>query len=691
MRLRAGAVFAGYTIERQLGAGGMGVVYLARHPRLERSVALKVLNDTFAQDYRARARFEREAALITTLDHPNIVPIYDRNSLGDPMLWISMKYIDGGDAAAMLAREGGRVSAEWAVRMIGDAGRALDHAHRHRILHRDIKPANLLVERGIGGIERTVVTDFGIARSIEDAETNSRVSATLAYAAPERFAGGPTDHRADQYSLGCTLFKLLTGEPPYPRADDAAVVAAHLHAPPPRATQYRPELPHGLDEVLATVLAKRPEDRFPDCAAFAAAAREAVDRSGSTVAGQYFPTDSGRRARTEPPLIWQGEDAETALSPPAGYGGTGPRESIPSATGGPAHRSSAISAQPRRFTRRWALFGGAVVIGGAAAAATGIALTGGGENSAPTATPTQTPGIPSELTLPTQVMTIAFSPDGTLLAVGGKDNTTRLIDVHTGAESGNSLTGHSNSIRAVAFSPDGSLLATGGDDRTARLWDAHTRQPIGGPLTAHTNAVRGIAFHPDGSLMVTCSDDNTAQLWTVQTRQPAGTTMTGHTGPVRAVAFHPKGTLIATGSQDGTARLWRGGTGVASGAALSGHRGAVRAVAFHPGGTLLATAGDDASIRLWDTDTRAAAGDPLSGHAEPVLAVAFSPDGTLMASSSRDGTVRLWDSKTRAPVGNPLGGHADAVHSVAFSPDGALLATGSADNTVRLWKVADHR
>ncbi|MFF2557868.1 WD40 repeat domain-containing serine/threonine protein kinase [Nocardia sp. NPDC058058] len=704
MRLQTGAVFAGYTIERQLGAGGMGVVYLARHPRLERSVALKVLNDTFAEDYRARARFEREAALITTLDHPNIVPIYDRNSPGDPMLWISMKYVDGGDAAAMLAREGGRVSAEWAVRMISDAGRALDHAHRHRILHRDIKPANLLVERGIGGIERTVVTDFGIARSVEDAETNSRVSATLAYAAPERFAGGPTDHRADQYSLGCTLFKLLTGEPPYPRADDAAVVAAHLHAPPPRATQYRPDLPSGLDDVLATVLAKRPEHRFPDCAAFAAAARDAVDRSGSTVAGHYFSTDPGRAApgpggrpgATGPAVVWHGEDAETAFSPPhpsVPYGGGRVDEPVPHGRREPAPLPAGMSpgaGRPRRFTRRWVLIGGAVVAAGTAATAAGVSLSGGSKDSATSPQPTRTPSGPAEFTLPTQVMTIAFSPDGTLLAVGGKDNTTRLIDVHTGVENGNSLTGHSNSIRAVAFSPDGKLVATGGDDRTARLWDAHTRQPIGGPLTAHTNAVRGIAFHPDGSLMATCSDDNTALLWTVQTRQPTGTAMAAHTGPVRAIAFHPKGTLIATGSQDTTARLWRGGTGIASGAALSGHHGAVRTLAFHPEGKLLATGGDDASIRLWDTDTRTSAGDPLSGHAEPVLAIAFSPDGTLMASSSRDGTVRLWDNKSRQPIGNPLSGHADAVHSVAFSPDGTLLATGSADNTVRLWKVADY-
>ncbi|WP_309230570.1 protein kinase [Nocardia sp. SYP-A9097] len=209
-----------------------------------------------------------------------------------------------------------------------------------------MKPANLLVERGIGGLERTVVTDFGIARSIEDAETNSRVSATLAYAAPERFGGGPVDYRADQYSLACTLFKLLTGEPPYPRTDDAAVIAAHLHAPPPPLRQYRPDLPAGLDAVLATALAKRPENRFPDCAGFAAAARDAVDRSGETVAGPHFPIDGGRRMAAGPSPVWQGEEAETALSPHDPNARRG---------GGPEH-----AVRPRRFTRRWILIGGAV-------------------------------------------------------------------------------------------------------------------------------------------------------------------------------------------------------------------------------------------------------------------------------------------------------------------------------------------
>ncbi|MFE6860654.1 WD40 repeat domain-containing serine/threonine protein kinase [Nocardia sp. NPDC057668] len=798
-------MFAGYAIERPLGAGGMGVVYLARHPRLQRSVALKVLNDAFAHDAKARARFEREAALITALDHPNIVPIYDRNSPDDEILWISMKFVEGGDAASVLAHAGGRVTPERAVRMIGDAGRALDHAHRHGVLHRDVKPANLLVEHGAGTFERTMVTDFGIARSVEDSETGSRVSATLAYTAPERFGGGPVDHRADLYSLGCTLFKLLTGEPPFARSDDAAVIAAHLHAPLPRLTDVRPGLPGGLDEVLATVLAKNPHDRYPDCESFAAAARAAVDRSGETVVARHLPDHTP----STPRRLWLGEDAETAPAPrlpsipaasehdstrdtgthatsasgrtdsaadpgpphaggsfspvaeqksagtagihpdprPGGHGddagdataserarpaarraytqpdsgdgglfpggasaefaGDGhfaggsatdrpsPRgASVGSAGGGHSAGSTAAGRTAPRgvLTRRRVLLGGVALALGAGGAAAGYAVFGsrGGDSASDGSNPVAAGGAEA-LAVPSQVLALAFTPDGSVLATGCKNNSTLLWNVETRQVDGSPLLGHSNSIRGVAFSPDGSQLLTGSEDGSARLWNAGTRQPIGNALTGHTSALRGVAFHPGGALMATGSDDGTAQVWTVNTRQPAGAPLTGHTGSVRALAFHPAGRLLATGSADGTARLWLVGTGTLSREPLTGHNGSIRTLACSPDGALLATAGDDAVIRLWDIVSRELSGDPLAGHAEPVLAIAFTADGSLLASGSRDGTVRLWNTKTRQPLGNPLTGHTASVHTLAFTPDGAVLATGSADGKVFLWKVADHR
>ncbi|WP_433591205.1 protein kinase domain-containing protein [Nocardia sp. CA-145437] len=283
MRLDPGAEFSGFTIERTLGTGGMGVVYLARNPRLNRLVALKVLGELIAADSRGRARFEREAALAARLEHPNIVAIYDRASSDADLPWISMKYVGGGDVAQRMTTRGGPLPDDHAVRILTDAARALDYAHRHGILHRDVKPGNILLDDypAHPGTDRNraVLTDFGIARALDDTLTLTGTAATFAYAAPERFHGATADHRADIYSLGCTFYELLTARQPFPRTDQAAVIAAHLNTPPPRPTDIRPELPSGINDVIAIALAKNPADRYPTCAALAEAATQILTRS----------------------------------------------------------------------------------------------------------------------------------------------------------------------------------------------------------------------------------------------------------------------------------------------------------------------------------------------------------------------------------------------------------------------------
>ncbi|MFE3758533.1 protein kinase [Nocardia tengchongensis] len=228
MRLDPGAEFAGFTIERTLGNGGMGIVYLARNPRLNRLVALKVLGELIAADTRGRARFEREAALAARLEHPNIVTIYDRAPSDAVVPWICMKYIGGGDVAQRMSERGGPLPDDQAVGILTDAARALDYAHRHGILHRDVKPGNILLDHTAGDL--AVLTDFGIARALDDTLTLTGTAATFAYAAPERFHGATADHRADIYSLGCTFYELLATLPP---ATDARP------SPPPRLTPPR--------------------------------------------------------------------------------------------------------------------------------------------------------------------------------------------------------------------------------------------------------------------------------------------------------------------------------------------------------------------------------------------------------------------------------------------------------------------
>ncbi|MGW5383642.1 serine/threonine-protein kinase [Nocardia sp. NPDC003963] len=273
-----GTIIAGYRIERRLGTGNMGEVYLARHPRLPRTDALKVLARHRAGDAEFRARFLREAELAGRLEHPNVVSVYDCG-VDQETPWLAMQFIDGIDAAELLRRAAGGVPPAVAVDIVEGAARGLDEAHRMGLLHRDVKPANLMLSAREFGPDQVRVTDFGIARAVDDTAgltAAGSVLATIAYAAPEQISGAVPDHRADVYSLGCTLYQLLTGALPFPRATTAAVVHAHLTAPPPRPSKAGTAVPAALDSVLARALAKDPADRYPSCGQLAAAARAAL-------------------------------------------------------------------------------------------------------------------------------------------------------------------------------------------------------------------------------------------------------------------------------------------------------------------------------------------------------------------------------------------------------------------------------
>ncbi|GGN71821.1 serine/threonine-protein kinase [Nocardia rhizosphaerihabitans] len=274
--LDIGEVFAGFTVERMLGQGGMGTVYLARHPRLDRLTALKLLNRDLFADERIRARFEREADLAAGLDHPGIVTVFDRGAEGE-QLWISMQYVDGVDAATV---DPMTLPPERAVQIIEGVADALDYAHGRGVLHRDVKPANILLARSSGGHgERVFLTDFGIARLRADSThltQQGMFTATLAYASPEQMTGTELDHRSDQYSLACALYWLFTGIAPFDSPDPNEIIRGTLYLNPPPLALRRQGLPPALDAVLAVAMAKHPASRFDSCAAFAKAARKAL-------------------------------------------------------------------------------------------------------------------------------------------------------------------------------------------------------------------------------------------------------------------------------------------------------------------------------------------------------------------------------------------------------------------------------
>ncbi|MCV7030449.1 serine/threonine-protein kinase [Mycobacterium sherrisii] len=274
-----GASFAGYTILRPLGAGGMAEVYLALHPRLPRRDVIKVLAEPVTADGEFRERFNREADLAATLWHPHIVGVHDRGEF-DGRLWISMDYVEGTDASRLVKEryhEGMPVGEVCAI-LQAVAG-ALDYAHDRGLLHRDVKPANILLTHPGADDQRILLADFGVARHLGNisgiTETNVAVG-TVAYAAPEQLTGSNIDGRADQYALAATAFHLLTGAPPFQHANPIAVIGQHLHEDPPRLSDYRPELAY-LDDVFAKALAKQAAERFERCRLFAAAVSEQVD------------------------------------------------------------------------------------------------------------------------------------------------------------------------------------------------------------------------------------------------------------------------------------------------------------------------------------------------------------------------------------------------------------------------------
>ena len=260
--LFVGSELLGYRVEGLLGRGGMGVVYLAEDLRLRRRVALKLLAPSLAEDEGFRERFLAESKLAASLDHPCVVPIYEAGD-GDGRLFIAMRYVEGSDLNALL--QDGPLTAERTFGVCAQVADALDFAHGKGLVHRDVKPSNVLLD----GRDHVYLADFGVTKRLAEPEAGEPgLLGTIDYVAPEQIRGEKVDGRADQYSLGCLLCECLTGEPPFPRSTDAAVLFAHL--------EEQPAAPPGLEVVIQKALAKQPDDRYPTCAELVEAAGEAL-------------------------------------------------------------------------------------------------------------------------------------------------------------------------------------------------------------------------------------------------------------------------------------------------------------------------------------------------------------------------------------------------------------------------------
>jgi hypothetical protein len=273
-----GDEFAGFRMRAVLGRGGMSVVYQAENPRLGSVIALKVLAPELATDDAFRAQFLEESRIAASLNHPNVIPIYDVGSSG-ALLYIAMRYVSGTDLRQMI-RKRGRILPATALSLVGQAARALDAAHRRGLVHRDVKPGNLLIERGIDDEpDHVYLADFGItkhAMSRSGLTSTGQFRGTVDYVAPEQILGVSVLGPADQYSLGCVMYECLTGRVPFEKDLDAAIIWAHVEESPTLPTDLRPELPTAVNDVFSRVLAKQSGDRYGSCHEFIEAMRVAL-------------------------------------------------------------------------------------------------------------------------------------------------------------------------------------------------------------------------------------------------------------------------------------------------------------------------------------------------------------------------------------------------------------------------------
>jgi serine/threonine-protein kinase len=361
--LTPGAEFAGYTIEDIAGRGGMGVVYRARQHRPSRLVALKVIAPDLANDPDFRARFERESDTAASIEHPNVIPVYEVNDV-EGLLFITMRFVEGTDLRAMITEQG-RLDPVLAADLIGQIAAALDAAHERGLVHRDVKPANVLIA-GRAGSYHAYLTDFGLTKHAQAESGMTKTGmfvGTLDYIAPEQLMGGPLDARADVYALGCVLYQALTGEVPYPADSGMAKMYAHANNPPPAPSSVVPGLPPQFDEVIARAMAKDPNDRYLSAgdlgrAAKAATQAQSVTRAERSVAtGDAAPSDATAVAA-----------APTAAS-------ASPTTASPAPTAATAQPPAAPPAAGRR---RLLTIGGAVLALAVIAVVVVLAAGGGG-------------------------------------------------------------------------------------------------------------------------------------------------------------------------------------------------------------------------------------------------------------------------------------------------------------------------
>jgi len=712
----------------------MGEVFLATDTLLGRSVALKLLSSKLASEP-MRKRFEREVAVSAALQSDHIVQVFDYGVTDEGYPFYVMEYLEGQTLGQML-KQRKRLSVAETVTLMTQVCAGLYLAHQGvnlqwqgasssqyvKVVHRDLKPDNIfLVSTALG--EFVKILDFGIAKirsdQIEHTHVTDMFMGTYQYASPEQLrAEQDLDERADIYSLGMILYKMLTGSVPFDflfeqkgdfQPSGAVWAVAHLTKPPiPLRQQPGYEhLPQELDAIVMQCLQKSPAQRFASV----------LELSQSLQRVAYLDRNFPDRNTLGPPDLAENKTetlhipapeadvthlttAEansnlTALNPieatelrpvtaiteachplkplPSNPGS----DSLPDSVSDPALNRSSRSLL-HRSQPAWMGLGVSIVAVMVAATIAGIYSWRSSARLMDIATDiaTNISGEPGSTSTDSESSTSPTSPESPSSTVQS-DRLTQPLSAPT-----RSLLGHKDTVWNVAISPDGETLASASFDRTIRLWDLETGTVLQ-TLEGHRDAVRSLAISPDGQTLVSGSGDKTVKVWDLQTGELIRT-IDGHAGPVWTVALSPEGETLVSGSYDGTIKTWDLPTGKLL-QTIPEDYDSIWSVVISPDGQTLASGSYGSTIKLRDLQSGNIL-QTLSGHSDAVRSLAISPDGKTLVSGSWDKTVKVWDLQT-GKLQQTLSGHADRVLAVAISPDGKTIASGSVDRTIKLWDL----
>jgi WD40 repeat protein/serine/threonine protein kinase len=745
-----------YSILARLGRGGMGTVYKAYDPQLQRVVAVKVPHFHWLRDHEevARRRFLREARAAAAVRHPNVCPIYDvAEHDGDP--YVVMAYVEGGSLGATLTAGDRPVDTRQAVTWARQVADALAAVHACGVVHRDLKPSNILIDAA-GNV---VLADFGLARAEQSSEqltVERDIIGTPGYMAPEQASGhiervGP---QSDLYTLGVILYQMLAGRLPF-QGPALSVIYQVVHEVVPPPSQFRPDLDGGLEAIITKAMSRHPQDRFASAAAFA----EALAGWLATAAPAALPQPASRPAPSE---------ADTRRMPlPQGRGSTPRRRAALTVVASLLLLLGAglllqqiiirIKTRDGQETTIQVPTGSEIQIkegGTVTATPPGRAGPAGHPGLSPLdkLDPKEIPPLerrwqPQELVAVIgehrrrhwgNILGVAFSPDGKLLASGGVDGVVRLWDVATmrARPSLRPVQGFPGLVTALAFSPNGRTLACSTTSGTTHLWNLTGPEPeewvaLGQKGQPDDSNPRGVGYSPDSKTLITGSNDGMLLSWDLSSRRPTERARLKGPGGLIAWTLAPDGQTLAAGANDGTVRIidLSGGQPAAP-VAFAASVGRVSSMAFFPTGKMLAVGGDAATIRFWDAtgpapkmqgvlrgscDGRslaiAADGRTLAAGKDrnvylfaldkleepayatiqvssPVQSLAFTLDGKTLACGEENGSLRLWDvTKTTPKELLPFDVPRFGSDAMALAPDGTSLACAYTDGAVQLWDL----